>query len=281
MSTEAARPSDDMEDQPYRQHFDDDDDPTELIEEEDDDKDERLVVRFVPKVIDYAIVGVQITILISYFYVAYIWDEFGTHKCVADINSYTPLVEGAANKGVNVAKYFKIAIRWGFWMSLLTFLRAILAQIGLCMKKWVLLWCSYVLFAANISIGIVLFILMQVWRWSHSGKVCSGEYIGTETVNPEDYLIFEGKFIKAILIAIYSVLGLSTLSILIVSICFYRRQRNALDEETNDPDNRASTRIRESAFTKALDGEYEAAMRESARSEMRKQFFPDNKQTEN
>jgi len=45
------------------------------------------------------------------------------------------------------------------------------------MKRWVLLWCSYVLFAANISIGLVLFFLMQVWRWSHSGKVCSGDFL--------------------------------------------------------------------------------------------------------
>ena len=74
-----------------------------------------------------------------------------------------------------MSKYFKIAIRWGFWMSLLTFIRAILAQIGLFLRRWVLLWCSYVMFAANISISIVLFILMQVWRWSHAGQVCSGD----------------------------------------------------------------------------------------------------------
>ena len=42
----------------YRQHFSDDtmDEESGYIEEEDYDKDERLVVRFVPKAIDYAIV---------------------------------------------------------------------------------------------------------------------------------------------------------------------------------------------------------------------------------
>ena len=43
--------------------------------DETDDKDERLVVRIVPKFIDYAIFFVQLTILGSYFYVAYIWGK--------------------------------------------------------------------------------------------------------------------------------------------------------------------------------------------------------------
>ena len=135
-----------------------------------------------------------------------------------------PLNQDASNSGVDVSHLFKIAIRWGFWMSLLTFIRAILAQVGLYLKRWVLLWASYVMFAANISISIVLFILMQVWRWSHAGKVCSGDYLSEIVDSDKDeYLIFEGKFIKAILIAIYSILGMSCLSISIVSVCVFKR----------------------------------------------------------
>ena len=170
---------------------------------------------------------IQLTILGSYFYVAYIWGELDSEPgCYADINSDYPLLIDSDNEAVDVQKYFKIAIRWGFWMSLLTFIRAILAQVGLYMKRWVMLWCSYVLFAANISISIVLFILMQVWRWSHSGQVCSGDFRNPDDPNDlpdEYYLLFEGKFLKAILIAIYSILGLSCLSIIIVSICVYKR----------------------------------------------------------
>ena len=146
--------------------------------------------------------------------------------------SDVPLSQTSSNEGVEVSYYFKVAIRWGFWMSLLTFIRAILAQIGLCMKRWVLLWCSYVLFAANISISIVLFILMQVWRWSHAGKVCSGDYLDDkDEADREVYLIFEGKFIKAMLIAVYSVLGLSCLSVLIVTGCWCQRRKNELLQE--------------------------------------------------
>jgi len=215
-------------DLPYRQHFDNEnDDPNESIMEDEDEENlnDKLTKRLVPKFIDYTIFLIQLTVLGSYFYVAYIWGDFGDVDCKADISSNIPLIKGAANTGVDVSRYFKISIRWGFYMSLLTFIRAILAQLGLCLKRWVLLWCSYVLFALNISISIVLFFLMQVWRWSHAGKVCSGDYLDNkDEADRNVYLIFEGNFIKAMLIAVYTVLGLSALSIVIVAGCFCKRQ---------------------------------------------------------
>lgn len=234
-------------------------------------------MRFVPKAIDYAIFLIQLVILGSYFYVAYIWTPFGETNCKADIGSNVPLAKNASNSGVDVSHLFKIAIRWGFWMSLLTFIRAILAQVGLYLKRWVLLWVSYVMFAANISISIVLFILMQVWRWSHAGKVCSGDYLPDRDEGDRDvYLIFEGKFIKSMLLAVYSIMSLSCISISIVSICVYKRhaEEDAANGD-NDLDTSASNNKRQSAFTKALDPDYEAAMRESSRSEMKKKFFAD------
>ena len=39
------------------------------------------------------------------------------------------------------------------------------------------------------------------------------------------YLIFEGKFIKAILIAFYCILGASFLSIGIIACCVYKRDK--------------------------------------------------------
>lgn len=234
-------------------------------------------MRIVPQFIDYAIFVIQLTVLGAYFYVAYIWGDFGETECRADPNSTIPLSPAShSQSAVNVSNYFATAIRWGFWMSFLTFLRAILAQVGLCLKRWVLLWCSYVLFAANISISIVLFILMQVWRWSHAGRVCSGDFLDDKDNADKDvYLVFEGKFIKIMLIIVYSVLAMSCVSILVVSICIYKRHRKEEQEVQGDATLSSSLRARDSAFTKALDPDYEAAMRESSRSEMNKKFFAD------
>ena len=79
------------------------------------------------------------------------------------------------------------------------------------------------LFAANITISIILFIFMQIWRWSHAGKVCSGDLEEFNEADKDRYLVFEGKFIRSILITIYSILGLSFLSILVVAVCAIKR----------------------------------------------------------
>ena len=86
----------------YRQKFNDiseeDVDPNMyLMEENASERSERLVVRLVPKAIDYTIFLIQITILGSYFYVAYIWEGLkdDSRTCIADINSDVPLSKDA------------------------------------------------------------------------------------------------------------------------------------------------------------------------------------------
>ena len=54
---------------------------------------------------------------------------------------------------------------------------------------------------------IVLFILMSIWRWSHSGRVCAGDYLTDKDDMTEEqldrYLITEGKFIFWVLVLAY------------------------------------------------------------------------------
>lgn len=85
----------------YRQKYtditDENSDPNQYLmteEESESSMSERLVVRIVPKAIDYAIFLIQLTILASFFYVSYIWDGLNGKNqtiCVADINSDEPL----------------------------------------------------------------------------------------------------------------------------------------------------------------------------------------------
>ena len=86
-------------------------------------------------------------------------------NCVADAKTNLPLDDESSMEGSNVALRFKMAIRWGFWMSFLNFVRATLAQIAFYYKKWILLLVSYAMFAINIAILIILFVMMQLWRW--------------------------------------------------------------------------------------------------------------------
>ena len=83
-------------------------------------------------------------------------------------------------------------------------MRATLAQVAFVTKKWQLLLISYFIFALSLSAMIVLFVLMNIWRFSHSGQVCSGDFIKNrdEDDMTEDelnnYTITEGKFIFVI-----------------------------------------------------------------------------------
>lgn len=146
-------------------------------------------------------------------------------ECYADKNLDVPLKELSSVQGIDVSGRFKMAIRWGFWMSFLNFARATLAQVAFYLKMWLLLLISYTMFAVNIAILIILFVMMQLWRWEHSGRVCSGDYLerpATEE-DKETYLILEGKFLKWVLIIVYAIFGLATFTMCILVSCSPRR----------------------------------------------------------
>ena len=147
---------------------------------------------------------------------------FGLNEksCIAENNIDMPLPSESSMEGSDVASRFRMAIRWGFWMSLINFLRASLAQVAFYWKKWVLLLISYAMFAINIAVLIILFVLMQLWRWQHSGRVCSGDYLTDITdEDKESYLITEGKFIKVVLYITYIFIGLFGLAVCILGVC--------------------------------------------------------------
>ena len=124
-----------------------------------------------------------------------------------------------------MTKVFSIAINWGFWLSFLMFTRAILAQIALHFKIWILLWVSYVLFAINVSQALMLFVFMNIWRWSHSGRVCSGDFLpDRQSADTSVYLIKEGMFIKIILLGIYLIILLAMFTVCCTACILMRRQ---------------------------------------------------------
>jgi hypothetical protein len=72
------------------------------------------------------IAAAQAGIWFGFLYMAYIYGNLHNTNCFADSYSEFPLLDSDM-LGINVTKRFSIAIRWGFWMSTLNVLRAILA----------------------------------------------------------------------------------------------------------------------------------------------------------
>jgi len=81
---------------------------------------------------------------------------------------------------------------------------------------------------------MVLFVFMQMWRWSHSGMVCSGDFLGVNfpkaSAYPE-YLIVEGRFLKAVIVTIYIIVGLSIITITVLAL--FLSKKNSSNAEYN------------------------------------------------
>ena len=152
---------------------------------------------------------------------AYIYKSLGDKDCEADAYSDVPIA-GLDTVGANVSLRFRMGIRWGFWLSLMNIARSVIAQIALKIKSWFLLYFSYVLFAVNFTTLVIWFVFINLWRWNHSGRVCSGDYLTpeqrTEPNVTQYYIITEGLFLKWILIILYSIVGLGCYSICFVAL---------------------------------------------------------------
>ena len=153
-----------------------------------------------------------------------------------------------------MTKEFKSAIIWGFWLSVSALVRAILAQIALYYKLFILLWVSYFMFAINIALVVMLFTFMNVWRWAHEGRVCSGDFLGSKKGADESiYLIGEGRFLKIILFMVYFVILLATLAIC-TAVCAFK---NTAEKRAEEEDSEANKKKRFTAWNVAIDHDFE------------------------
>ena len=133
---------------------------------------------------------------------------------------------------------------------------------------WVLLLVSYTMFAVNIAILIILFVMMQLWRWEHSGRVCSGDYLTQDPTEAEKnmYLIQEGKFIQWVLILVYIAFGVASLTICIVACCTSSKHEAISDEENR------LRKHKTGLFSAPVDAARAEAERDRRRSKMINEF---------
>ena len=84
---------------------------------------------------DIAIFIFQVVIFFAFLYFAY-FDDLDDQKCIAGNGIDMPLAADSDINGIDVARRFKMAIRFGFWLSFINFCRATLAQVAFLTKKW-------------------------------------------------------------------------------------------------------------------------------------------------
>jgi hypothetical protein len=148
----------------------------EIAEEK---KPKKPVARIVPAFIDLILFLAQLAVFGGFLYMTFWGGDVNKPDCIADAYSQKPLsiTPDDNTVGANVTVRFRQAIRFGFAMSSLNITRSVLAQIALKFKSWLLLYASYLLFAVNFTLVLILFIFMNLWRFNNSGKVCSGDFV--------------------------------------------------------------------------------------------------------
>lgn len=181
------------------------------------------ISRKLPVFADAIIFVLQVFIFAGFLYFAYIYPDLNqTIPCIADSESESPIPPGSVNDGMNVTDRFRCAIRFGFWISSINIVRAVIAQIGLWKNIQMLIYVSFVIYGLNMCLALVLFIFMQIWRWSNSGEICSGKYLpaGAKQEEYPNYLIEEGKFLKIVLITIYSIFAVACFTVCCLAVFF-------------------------------------------------------------
>jgi hypothetical protein len=99
-----------------------------------------------------------------------------------------------------------MAIRFGFWITVLNFTRAVINQLGIWYKSASLYYISIVMYGFNALLFLVWFVFTQIWRWNFAGVICS------------EFLVVEGYFLKFMLIAIYCIIGLGIITTLLLAL---------------------------------------------------------------
>ena len=126
---------------------------------------------------DLIIFILQVLFLFAFLYYAYIYKNLDTTTCIANAYTQVPITD-SATQGINMTQKFQLAIRFGFWIAMINVIRSGLGHMAIWFNSGYLQYISYVLYALNMCLAIILFIFMNMWRWGNAGMVCSGANLG-------------------------------------------------------------------------------------------------------
>ena len=127
---------------------------------------------------------------------------------------------------MNVTTKFYLAIRFGFWLAIINFSREIIRQLSIYLNSEKFVYANYVIWSVWVCLALIWFTFTNMWRFSSYGRVCSGDYLDVK--NPkakdyEEYLIVEGEFLYAVLIAIYTIFGIALVMVCVTAIVLAKK----------------------------------------------------------
>ena len=150
----------------------------------------------------------------------------GKKSCYTVKGSNVPVDPEIVPDANNTTEWFNLTILLGF----LFYTSAALSSLGYLMKHGFLNTCSIYTEKLSRAMTYAIFIAVHVMRLSHTGRVCSGDFL-SDTASDEDvddYMIATGHFFM-----MYIILGWIVVpALLIIVVCFKGESWAALALDT-------------------------------------------------
>lgn len=143
-----------------------------------------------------------IPVLMYWTYLIGDFDNFGKENCFVNSNDNTCLKSG----DLDMTQQFRNLVIAGSILSMATWL-----SIVICSNIWTPSPTIIIIICLDMPISLVWIVCLSYFRFSHGGKVVSGDY-SIPTDDNQYYMISTGRMFKGWLITIYSLIGLAVLS---------------------------------------------------------------------
>ena len=144
----------------------------------------------------------------------------------------TPVDKGA---GKDVTDRFNLILYIGSVTGLVEIFRNSLNSWAKCFHKRKLALAFSILGFITVFLFIFNFILMQLFRFTHAGKVCAGEFLADDMDLddiPEPYMPAKGNFIFIMIMVIYGMVGLFLLSVFCLVLLSLSLKKNNRTSKT-------------------------------------------------
>lgn len=119
----------------------------------------------------------QLGLTVTFGFFSYYYPEIN-RSCVAATGAQVPIIASQVSTvGVDVTVNFRMAIRAGFYLSVLNFSRVIVNQVGIWLKSPIMYYIAIVMYGVIFMLALIWFVFLQLWRFSWDGRVCSGDFL--------------------------------------------------------------------------------------------------------
>jgi hypothetical protein len=146
-----------------------------------------------------------------------LWYKEVDERCIAPYYSFQP------SDIVDVSKRFRDVLKIWWSYTVADFARSIIGLLAVQLRSKWLAW-TYQILCVNDLFGIGAVLILHSYRFQHSGKWCSGDFLDDDSYARPGYLIYRGRLFLGLVI--YTWVGLFTYGCLLMGFATAASRRH-------------------------------------------------------